>query len=70
MSRPTDLKKVWSEKDLCAHLGLPTVGVHGKRSRQLSTWIRGGLNYIEISGKRYFNEKDVIDFLWNKKSQR
>jgi len=34
-------------------------------SRQLSSWVRGGLKYAEKSGRRYFMEQDVIDYLWS-----
>lgn len=63
--KPNTLKEVWSEKDLCAHLNLPEVE-GDKHSRQLSSWIRGGLKYAEKSGRRYFFEQDVIDYLWNR----
>jgi hypothetical protein len=58
------LNEIWSERDLCERLDL-TAAENG-RSRQLSNWIRGGLQYVEKSGKRYFFEQDVIDYLWNR----
>ena len=62
--KPEKLDQVWSEKDLCARLNLP-ISKHGK-SRQLGYWIRGGLKYVEKSGRRYFFEDDVIDYLWRR----
>ena len=62
--RPQRLDEVWSEKDLCARLDLPVT--RSGRSRQLSNWVRGGLRYVEKSGKRYFFERDVIDYLWKR----
>jgi hypothetical protein len=62
MGKPMGLEHIWSEKALCEHLAL-TVTKSG-RSRQLSNWIRDGLRYVEKSGKRYFFEQDVIDYLW------
>lgn len=59
---PETLDAVWREEELCEKLGLP-IGKSG-RSRHLSAWIKGGLNYIERSERRYFVEQDVIAFLW------
>jgi hypothetical protein len=36
----------------------------------LGYWIRGGLKYVEKSGKRYFLEQDVIDYLWGRYESR
>jgi hypothetical protein len=62
--KPKSLNEIWSEKDLCERLDLD-VAENG-RSRKLSNWIRGGLQYVEKSGKRYFFEQDVIEYLWNR----
>ena len=62
--KPQRLDEIWSEKDLCARLDLPIT--KSGRSRQLSNWVRGGLRYIEKSGRRYFFEHDVIDYLWRR----
>ena len=62
--KPERLDQVWSEKDLCARLDLPVT--KSGRSRQLSNWVRGGLKYVEKSGRRYFFESDVINYLWNR----
>lgn len=62
--RPETLDHIWREEELCEKLGLP-VG-KGGHSRQLGNWIRGGLRYVEKSGRRYFFEQDVIDYLWSR----
>ena len=62
--KPERLDQVWSEKDLCARLDLPVT--KSGRSRQLSNWVRGGLMYVEKSGRRYFFESDVINYLWGR----
>ena len=61
--KPTDLKSVYSEKDLAAALNLPIKEKSG-HSVQLSYWIRGGLRFAEKAGRRYFFEAEVIDYLW------
>jgi hypothetical protein len=63
-NKPTKLDQIWSEKDLAARLDLPVT--KSGHSRQLSYWIRGGLKYIEKSGRRYFMETDVIDYLYSR----
>jgi hypothetical protein len=63
--KPKTLNQIWTESALCEHLGLPEVE-DGKRSRQISNWIKGGLRYVERSDRRYFFEQDVIDYLWNR----
>jgi len=62
--KPKTLKEIWSEKDLCGHLDLPVT--KSGRSRQLSNWVRGGLKYVTKSGRRYFFEQDVINYLWGR----
>jgi len=62
--RPKNLNEVWTEEQLCEHLGL-TVGDTG-RSRQLSNWVKGGLKFVKKSGQRYFFEQDVIDYLYGR----
>jgi len=64
MERPKNLNQVWPEKELCAQLDLPVT--KSGHSRQLSNWIRGGLNYVEKSERRYFFEQDIIDYLWSR----
>ena len=63
--KPQSLDDLWSEKDLCAKLDLP-IAKNG-HSRQLSNWIRGGLDCAEKAGRRYFFETDVIDYLWSRR---
>jgi hypothetical protein len=58
------LEEIWSEKDLCARLALPVARTG--RSRQLGNWIKGGLKFAQKSGRRYFLEQDVIDYLWSR----
>lgn len=65
--KPEKLDQIWSEKDLCARLDL--LVTKSGHSRQLSSWIRGGLRYVEKSHKRYFFEQDVIDYLWKRYSK-
>jgi hypothetical protein len=51
-----------AENDLCRRLDLPVT--KSGRSLQLNNWVRGGLRYVEKSGRRYFFEQDVIEYLW------
>ena len=62
--KPESLEEIWSEKDLAARLDLPIT--KSGHSRQLSNWIRGGLPFVEKSGRRYFFEQDVVDYLWRR----
>ena len=62
--KPKSLEEIWSERDLCENLDLPVT--KSGRSRQLSNWVRGGLKFVEKSGRRYFFEKDVIDYMWKR----
>jgi len=62
--KPAKLDEIWSEKDLCERLDLPVT--ESGRSQQLTYWIKGGLPCIKKSGRRYFFEQDVIDYLWQK----
>lgn len=62
--KPKNLNQIWAERDLCERLDLPVT--KGGRSRQLSNWIRGGLGFVEKSGRRYFFESDVVEYLWNR----
>lgn len=59
---PKRLEEIWAERTLAEQLDLPVTG--SGRSRQLSNWIRGGLQHVEKSGRRYFFEADVIEYLW------
>jgi len=60
MNQPKSLDELWSEKDLCERFGLRMGKEH---CVVISYWIRGGLKYIEISGRRFFWEQDVIAFM-------
>ena len=62
MQKPKSLNEIWPERDLCKRLDLPVT--KSGRSLQLNYWVRGGLRYVQKSGRRYFFEQDVIDYLW------
>ena len=62
MEKPKSLNEIWAERDLCKRLDLPVT--KSGRSLQLSNWVRGGLKCIEKSGRRYFFEKEVIEYLF------
>ena len=62
--RPKTLNEILSEQRLSDWLNLPSN--KSGRSRQLSYWIKDGLGYVEIAGRRYFFESDVVDYLWKK----
>ena len=64
MEKPKSLNEVWAERDLCKRLDLPVT--ESGRSLQLNNWIRGGLGFVEKSGRRYFFEQDVIEYLWKR----
>jgi hypothetical protein len=64
MEKPKNLNEIWSERDLCERLDLPRT--KSGRSRQLSNWVRGGLKFTAKSGRRYFFEKNVIDYLYGR----
>jgi hypothetical protein len=64
MQKPKSLSEVWSGKELCNRLDLPVT--KSGRSLQLSGWVRGGLEYVEKSGRRFFFEQDVVDYLWKR----
>jgi hypothetical protein len=66
--KPKRIDEIWSEKDLCGRLDL-SITTSG-RSRQLFIWVRGGLRYVEKSGRRYFIEQDVIEYLWKRHKNR
>jgi hypothetical protein len=64
MQKPKNLNELWSERELCKRLDLPVT--KSGRSLQLNNWIRGGLKFVEKSGRRYFFEQDVIEYLWQR----
>ena len=65
--KPKNLQEIWTESELCERLGLPVT--KSGRSIQLGNWIKGGLQYAEKSGRRYFFEQDVIDYLWQRRNR-
>jgi len=62
--KPKSLNAILSEKALCEWLDLPLT--KSGHSRQLSNWVRGGLRFVEKSGRRYFFEQDIINYLWGR----
>ena len=60
MSQPRSLDELWSEKDLCERLGLRMGKGH---SVIVGHWIRAGLKYVEISGRRFFWEQNIVEFM-------
>ena len=69
MNRPENLnlEQLWSEKDLCERFGIRMGKSH---SLTIGYWIRGGLKYIEISGRRFFWEHDIIEFMLNRQQRQ
>jgi hypothetical protein len=62
VQKPNGLNEIWPERDLCKRLDLPVT--KSGRSLQINNWVRDGLPFVQKSGRRYFFEEDVIDFLW------
>lgn len=60
--RPQNIKEVWTEKELAERLGLPINPATG-RSKILGNWVRGGLKCAEKSGRRFYSEADIINYL-------
>nr|BDD44329.1 hypothetical protein 6 [Desulfobacterales bacterium] len=60
--KPRTINEIWSERDLCRRVDLHVTD--SGRSRQLSHWIKGGLRFVEKSGRRYFFEQDIINYLY------
>ena len=69
MNRPENLnlEQLWSEKDLCERFGIRMGKGH---SLTIGYWIKGGLKYIEISGRRFFWEHDIIEFMLNRQQRQ
>jgi len=53
------IEEIWTEKEL---IGKFDLAQKENRSRQVSHWIRKGLRHVNLSGKRYFREEDVVKF--------
>lgn len=62
MGKPRSLNEIMSEKKLAEWLDLNLSEASGN-SRTLGYWITRGLKCVEIMGKRYFYEQDVVDFI-------
>lgn len=60
------MNAIWTEKELAEKLGLPVTKTG--RSIQLGNWIKGGLKYAEKSGRRYFFEADVVEYLMKRRN--
>ena len=67
MNRPESLDELWSEKDLCERFGLRMGKDH---SITVGYWIKGGLKCIEISGRRFFWEQDIVDFMLERQKRQ
>ena len=68
MTEQLKLEEFWNERELAERLDLP-IKPSG-RSIQLSHWIQGGLVHMEKSGRRYFHEQDVVNYLVSRKIKR
>lgn len=66
-NRPVTLDELWTEKDLCERVGVRMGKGH---STVLSNWIKGGLKCVEISGRRFFWEHDIIEYLVSRQSRQ
>lgn len=51
--------EIWAEEDLIKRLYLPS---KEGRSRQIGHWVAKGLKCVNLSGKRYFREEDIVSF--------
>jgi hypothetical protein len=67
MNQPKTLDQLWSEKDLCERFGLRMGKGH---SVTIAYWIRAGLKCVEISGRRFFWERDVIEFVMQRQKRQ
>ena len=61
------MEEIWTEKELAEKLDLPIT--KGGKCIQLGYWIKGGLKCAEKSGKRYFFEQDVIEYLLDRRDK-
>jgi hypothetical protein len=63
--KPKKMANILSETMLTQDfLGMPKT--KSGKNRVISSWIRQGLKYVEVSGQRYFFEGDLVDFFWKK----
>jgi hypothetical protein len=63
--KPQSLNEILSEERLCEWLGLD-LKANSKRGSKLAYCIRDGLRCVTIGGKRFFFEKNVIDYIFDK----
>ncbi len=62
------LEELLTEHDLAEKFGLAVKIENGMvtgKSRVLSSWIRKGLRCVEVSGRRFFREEDIVGFFNN-----
>ena len=64
MKKPKTIQDILPESVIIRELYLPVT--KSGRSRIVSSWIREGLKYFEISGNRYVLKDDLLAFLWDK----
>jgi hypothetical protein len=64
MKKPKILQDILPEAVIIKEYGLPVP--KSGRSRVISSWIRQGLKYFEISDVRFVLKDDLLDFLWQK----
>lgn len=65
MEKPKTIQSIIPEWALMENL----LGIKRTKSgkcRIVSFWVRQGLNYVDISGQRYFFEQNLIDFFWDR----
>ena len=55
------LNEIWTEKELAGKFGLPVT--KAGKCIQIGYWVGDGLKYITRSGRRFYFESDVIEFL-------
>lgn len=67
MNQPKSLEELWSEEDLCKRLNLRIGKGH---STIITHWVGGGLKHIDISGRRFFWEQDVIEFMLERQKRQ
>jgi len=61
------LEEILTEAEVAKFLGC-NIGKEG-RSRTITRCISEGLNWIELYGKRYFLEEDVVFFIVSRKQK-
>lgn len=62
------LENLWSESEMVKKFGQTRKGED--KNIEIGRWIAKGLAYISLSGRKYFWEDDVVEFLEGFKKQR